>query len=190
MRTPLASEELTSASRPYFCARESLDHVAALNSSAASLSGLAVGAYRRDQPDFGLTKPNTPSEAFAATIYLRELPRMNRWRNGSLQPEPTRRVGDLRCLDMRHGSVSDVTHPVYTFVFVPQKAFDKLAGELSAHTVTQLTPSGAEAWRDCRDCAARAGRRRHLADFVDRALWCVMRAPIRGTRECVRLNFA
>lgn len=149
MGTPLASDELTSASRPYFCARESLDQVNALTSSAASLSGLTVGAYRRDQPNLGMTKPNTPSAAFAATVYLSELPCMNRWRDGSLQPEPIRCVGDLRCLDMRHEYVSDVAHPFYTFnVFVPQEAFDKLAEEMGTHTVTRLTPSGAEACHD------------------------------------------
>ena len=149
MRASLACEGPLGGSRPFFCGRAELDQAAAVTSSAMSLGGMTVAAYRRDRPNLGLTIANVPSAAFAATVYLRELPPMNRWCDGAFQPEPTRHIGELRCLDMRHAYVADVIHPFHTLnIYVPQGAFDTLAKEMGVQTIDGLVPTGAEASLD------------------------------------------
>ena len=149
MRAPSAGENLAIGASPFFCCHERLDQAGTLASSTASLGGLTVAAYRRDMPDLGITTANEASDTYVATVYLRDIPSTNRWCDGSFQPEPHRRIGDLRCLDMRHAYVADVIHPFHIFnVFVPQAAFDMLASEMSVRSITQLMPARPEACQD------------------------------------------
>ncbi len=125
-------------SEPCFSSRDRLDDAVGVTTSQISHDGFAVGCYRGDRPDHGLSVPSPFLDLFMVVVTLRALSPVEQWQDGRSIGSFGCRVGSLAWFDFRRQWVTDLRYPFHTVnFFLPISVFEELGRELKQSGATQ-----------------------------------------------------
>ncbi|MCW3797225.1 AraC family transcriptional regulator [Sphingomonas sp. BN140010] len=126
--------------RPWFAKNGQLDRYATFDAGSSGDSSLVVAQVVRENPDFGLTVPNSPKEEYLGSLFLGDWKDADVWVDGKAFLRSAAKPNSFGLFDLRRCWVTNLIQPFSAVHFhIPSKLFDELAQEFGLLAMSTLS---------------------------------------------------
>jgi len=107
--------------------------------SSFASRGFAVTKVRCDEPDYSLSDPLPPEDAFIIALQLRDYPVHEYWEDGRNTQVTSLKAGDTTLYDCKRSPIFLVNNPFESIHFCfPRASLDQIADEANAAHIDEL----------------------------------------------------